>query len=72
MSDVPNTADVDEILTADALAFIFDLHRRFNGERIALVRGRLDRQKEIDAGVLPDFPTATADVRAADGARKPR
>jgi malate synthase len=66
MSDVPNTADVDEILTGDALAFIFDLHRRFNGERIALVRARLDRQKEIDAGVLPGFPTATADVRAAD------
>ncbi len=26
----------------------------------------MERQKELDAGVLPDFPVATADVRAAD------
>ena len=35
-------------------------------ERIALLEARKDRQRELDAGVLPDFPVATADVRAAE------
>ena len=61
--DVPGAA---EILTDDALAFVAELHRRFNRERVALLQAREDRQKELDAGVLPDFPIATADVRAAD------
>jgi malate synthase len=61
--DVPGA---DEILTPDALAFVADLQRRFGRERIALLEDRHERQKEIDAGVLPDFLAATADVRAAD------
>jgi malate synthase len=61
--DVPGA---DEILTPDALAFVAGLHRRFNRERVALLQAREERQKELDAGVLPDFPAATADVRAAD------
>jgi malate synthase len=55
-----------EILTDDALAFVVDLHRTFNRERIALLQARQDREKELDAGVLPDFPIATADVRAGN------
>src|SRR5689334_2551248 len=61
--DVPGA---DEILTPDALAFVADLQRRFGRERIALLEDRHERQKAIDAGVLPDFLAATADVRAAD------
>jgi malate synthase len=61
--DVPGAA---EILTPDALAFVADLHRRFNHERISLLEARHERQKELDAGVLPDFLPGTADVRAAD------
>ena len=61
----PDVAGADEILTAEALAFVADLHRRFNGERIALLEARKDRQQELDSGVQPDFPAATADVRAA-------
>jgi malate synthase len=60
-----DVAGADEILTPDALSFVAGVHRRFNGERIALLEARKDRQKELDAGVLPDFPVATADVRAA-------
>jgi malate synthase len=56
----------DEILTSDALAFVADLQRRFGGERLAILRAREERQLELDAGALPDFPVATADVRAAD------
>jgi malate synthase len=60
--DVPGA---DEVLTPDALAFVGDLQRRFGGERIALLEARRDRQKELDAGIAPDFLAATADVRAA-------
>ena len=57
----------DEILTADALAFVADLQRRFGALRIDLLERRADRQRELDAGVLPDFPIATAEhVRARD------
>ena len=55
-----------EILTPEALAFVADLQRRFGRERVSLLRAREDRQAELDAGALPDFPAATADVRAAE------
>jgi malate synthase len=60
-----DVAGAAEILTPEALAFVADLQRRFGHERILLLEARKDRQKELDAGVLPDFPAATADVRAA-------
>ena len=57
----------DEILTPDAIAFVADLERRFGAVRIELLERRADRQRELDAGVMPDFPIATAEhVRAAD------
>src|SRR6476659_3268269 len=61
--DVPGAA---EILTPDALAFVADVQRRFGRERISLLEARHERQKELDAGVLPDFLRGTADVRSAD------
>jgi malate synthase len=61
-----DVAGADEILTPDALAFVADLQRRFGRERIALLEDRHERQKELDAGVAPDFLAATAGVRAAD------
>jgi malate synthase len=61
----PDVQGAAEVLTPDALAFVADLHRRFNHQRIALLEARKDRQKELDTGVVPDFPAATADVRAA-------
>jgi malate synthase len=53
----------DEILTADALAFVAGLHRRFNATRKQLLQGRADRQKRFDAGETPDFLPETAGVR---------
>src|SRR6476661_2476327 len=61
--DVPGAA---EILTPDALAFVADVQRRFGRERISLLEARHERQKELDAGVLPDFLRGTADVRSGD------
>ena len=65
--DVPGAA---EILTPDALAFVADLQRRFSHERISLLEARHERQKELDAGVLPDFLAGTADVRCRRLARR--
>jgi malate synthase len=56
----------DEILTPEALAFVAGLHRRFDGRRQALLAARIERQREFDAGALPDFPAETAQIRAAD------
>ena len=55
-----------EILTPEAVAFVADLHRRFDGRRRELLAARAARQARFDAGELPDFLPETADVRAAD------
>src|SRR5579872_3344893 len=55
-----------EVLTPLALQLVASLHRRFNGRRLELLAARERRQRELDAGALPDFLQATADVRAGD------
>jgi malate synthase len=54
----------DEILSREALAFVADLHQRFNPVRQQLLAARRDRQARFDAGQLPDFLPETAEVRA--------
>ncbi|MBA2558199.1 MAG: malate synthase A, partial [Chloroflexi bacterium] len=56
----------DEVLSPKALAFIADLQRRFNSERISLLQRRVERQAELDAGAQPDFLLGTAAIREAD------
>ena len=56
----------DEILSAEALAFIAGLHRRFNRRRLELLVRRLGRQEDFDAGKLPDFLPETKSVRDGD------
>src|SRR6476659_3326988 len=53
----------EEVLTREALAFVADLHQRFNPTRQRLLAARRDRQERFDAGELPDFLPETADVR---------
>jgi malate synthase len=55
-----------EVLTSDALALVADLERRFGDRRRQLLSRRAEVQRRIDAGEDPDFPTETADIRAAD------
>jgi malate synthase len=55
-----------EILTPEAVAFVADLHRRFDARRRELLALRVARQARFDAGELPDFLAETADVRAGD------
>jgi malate synthase len=56
----------EEILSADALAFVAELHRRFDGTRRRLLAARAERQARIDAGELPDFLPETREVRESD------
>jgi malate synthase len=58
-----------DILTRDALAFLAELHRRFDGKRRALLAARAERQKRFDAGELPDFPRETKRIRDDDSWR---
>ncbi|MEO7505554.1 MAG: malate synthase A [Sphingomicrobium sp.] len=62
-SDHPRAA---EVLTADALALLGDLHRLFDSRRLSLLAARAERQLRFDAGELPDFPADTAAIRAAE------
>ncbi|HYX73504.1 MAG TPA: malate synthase A [Steroidobacteraceae bacterium] len=56
----------DEVLTPLALQLLGSLHRRFNGRRLELLEARAARQAEFDDGALPEFPAATAKLRAAE------
>lgn len=56
----------DEVLTRDALAFVADLHRRFNETRKRLLSLRAERQKRFDAGETPDFLAETRHIREGD------
>jgi malate synthase len=62
----PPVAGRDQVLTPDALAFVTELQRRFRALRIDLLERRVARQREIEAGSLPQFPLETADTRAAE------
>src|SRR5882757_7592797 len=59
-------AEWDEILTADALAFVAELHRRFNPRREELLASREARKLRIDAGELPDFLPETKSIRESE------
>ena len=52
-----------DILSEDALKFLFELHKRFNARRIELLKAREKRQLEIDNGTLPDFLPETKNIR---------
>jgi malate synthase len=56
----------DEILSAEALAFVAGLHRRFNRRRLELLAQRTERQELYDAGRLPDFLAETKSIRDGD------
>ncbi|WP_430391760.1 malate synthase A [Dyella sp. 20L07] len=52
-----------DILTPEALAFLAELHRRFDARRLALLAARHTRQARFDAGELPDFRADTTAIR---------
>ena len=54
------------VLTPEALAFVANLHRRFNPTRMELLRARDERQEWLDADGEPTFLEETAHVREGD------
>ncbi len=72
--DLPSGVEIDgaikpgfeKVLTREALAFVADLQRRFNGRREELLAARVERQKRLDAGEKPDFLPETAKIRESD------
>jgi malate synthase len=63
---VTTIATESQILTAEALAFVGELHRRFEPRRLELLALRAERQARLDAGELPDFLPETREVREGD------
>jgi malate synthase len=61
-----------EILTPEALAFVAKLHRAFEPRRQELLAKRAARQKEFDAGKLPDFLPETKAIRERDWTISPQ
>src|SRR3954453_21479123 len=60
------TTEFAQILSEPALEFIAGLHREFEPRRQELLARRAARQKEFDAGRLPDFLPETRQVREAE------
>lgn len=55
-----------EILTPEALAFVKELHEKFNGRRKELLQNRTTKQAKIDAGEFPTFLKETKHIRTGD------
>jgi malate synthase len=55
-----------EILTPEAVAFVADLHRRFDPGRQQLLAARRERQARLSAGEQPDFLPETKEIREGD------
>lgn len=62
----PVSPEYAEILTPDALQFVALLARMFENRRQDLLQRRVERQQELDAGILPDFLSHTAAIRDSD------
>src|SRR5215469_16769206 len=62
----PSRPGHESILSPAALAFLAELHRRFEGRRRALLAARIRQQARIDAGELPDFLPETRLIRESD------
>ena len=64
--EAPLNPAFEEILTPQAVAFLVELHHRFDGRRKELLRNRAARQQAIDAGQFPTFLPETESIRKAE------
>ena len=65
------TPAFDEILTPGALAFVEKLNITFGKRRKELLINRINRQKDIDAGIFPDFLSETEHIRSGEWSVSP-
>src|SRR6267154_5722067 len=63
---IPPPSDCADILSPAALHLLGALARRFEPERQRLLVRRRERQRELDAGRLPDFLPETKEIRDSD------
>jgi malate synthase len=56
----------EKVLTAEAVAFVAELERKFGPERQHLLARRADIQRRLDAGWKPDFLPETKAIRHGD------
>ena len=67
--EIPGTVVSDpiesELLTPAAIDFLLALDLEFEARRIDLMNQRVLRQRRLDGGELPDFLTATCEIRDA-------
>merc|ERR1719189_990245 len=56
----------NEILTPEAITFLAALHRTFDHRRKALLAKRVQRQKDLDNGIFPNFLDETLHIRESD------
>ena len=56
----------EQILSFEALEFVADLNRRFNGTRLDLLQKRIARQTELVQGTFPDFLPETEHIPNSD------
>lgn len=59
----PTSGEFSKILSPEALDFVAKLQRKFGARRNELLALRAARQKEFDAGTLPDFLPETKEIR---------
>ncbi len=52
-----------EILSEEALEFLTVLHKKFNGERMSLLKKRIISQEKFDKGAFPSYPEETKEIR---------
>ena len=60
-----------EVLSDEALAFVGELHSRFEPRRQERLRARAERQARLEAGEDLDFLAETREVRESDWAVRP-
>ncbi len=60
------TPQYAKILTPEALSFVGELAERFTPRLKELLKARVERQKRIDAGEMPDFLTETKAIREGE------
>jgi malate synthase len=60
------TPNSERVLTPEAVAFVAELHRAFDGRRWDLLQHRVERQQRLLSGELPDFLPETEHIRAGE------
>ena len=62
----PITESHATVLSSEAIDFIVDLQRTFNGRRKQLLNAREERQRRLDAGERPNFLEETRSIRESE------